>query len=379
MAKRIVLTGGGTGGHLYPLVAVADYIRQSASASEPVEFLFMGPGGKIEKDIMQSYSIPMKYITCGKLRRYFSPLNFLDFFKIPIGLVQAAWHLFRYMPDAVYAKGGYASVPVVVMAKIYRIPILIHESDALPGLANKFLGSLADKIAINFKKAGMFFPPSRTFVSGMPIKKEAVGGDAQKAREFLKMPYMQKPVIMFLGGSQGAANINQEIVNNIKTLIESYQIIHQTGTKHYETICQLMQEKGIDTKTGDYRPLAYIGNELKDLFALADIVVSRAGATFIAEIAANSKPSILIPIAGSANGHQRVNAYELAKAGATIVLEEDNFRRGMLLHNLHTIMTDDTLRQNLGDQIAEFYNPAAASMLATELMNLAKVKTGLEQ
>lgn len=372
MAKRIVLTGGGSGGHLYPLVAVADYIRQSASPSETVEFLFMGPSGKIEEEVMQGYSIPMKYVTSGKLRRYFSPLNFLDFFKIPVGVIQAAWHLFRFMPDAVYAKGGYASVPVAIMAKIYRIPILIHESDALPGLANKFMGSLASKIAINFEKAHIYFPPSRTVVTGMPIKKDAVGGDAQKAREFLKMPYMQKPVILFLGGSQGAANINQEIVNNIKVLLSSYQIIHQTGTKHYDAICKLMKEKGIETRSGDYRPLAYIGSELKDLFALADVVVSRAGATFIAEIAANKKPSILIPLAGSANGHQRVNAYELAKAGATIVLEEDNFRRGMLLHNLHAIMTDDELRKSLSEHIAQFYNPAATSILATELVTLAQ-------
>lgn len=371
MAKRIVLTGGGTGGHLYPLISVAEYIRQNTSEENSAEFLFLGPNGKIEREIMQQHSIPQKTVISGKMRRYFSLRYFLDLLKIPAGLIQSAWYLFWFMPDVVYAKGGYASVPVVIMAKLYRVPILIHESDALPGMANKLLGSLATRVAINFEKANIYFPPSRTFISGIPVKAEALSGDAEKARETLNLPYIQKPVVLFVGGSQGAKAINDQVIENIVELLSRYQVIHVTGKAHYDAVCYLLKEKGIDLQSSDYRPIAYVGEELRDMIAMADVIVSRAGATTIAEIAANQKASILIPIANSANGHQRVNAYEIAKYGATIVLEEDNFKRGMLLYNLQEILTDEKLKTTLSQNIAQFYHPDANRIIAEEIMKLA--------
>lgn len=372
MTKRIVLTGGGSGGHLYPLVSVSDQLRQNSSPENSVEFLFLGPNGHIEQEIMNSHNIARKTVISGKLRRYFSWQYFLDFLKLPIGFLQAAWHLLWYMPDVVFAKGGYASIPVVVMARLYRIPVLIHESDALPGMANKFMGSLASRVAINFEKAHIYFPPSKTFISGIPVKNEALNGEAEKARQQLSLPYVQKNVVLFIGGSQGAKAINDQVVENIIELLKNYQVIHITGKSHYEAVTYLIKEKGIDLNNSDYRPIAYVKDELKDLFALADLVVSRAGATTIAEIAANQKPCILIPIANSANGHQRINAYEIAKAGATVVLEEDNFKRGMLIYNLHEILSNDKLKASLSQNISQFYQPLANEILAQEILKLAK-------
>lgn len=372
MAKRIALSGGGTGGHLFPLVAVADYIRQQQWQDQELEFMFFGPSGKIETAVMSSHGIEQKKIISAKYRRYFSWKNVVDIFKFPISLVQAAWQLFWYMPDVVFAKGGHTSVPVVISARIFRVPVLIHESDAVPGMANKFMGSIASKCAVCFDKARMFFPPSRTIVTGVPIREEAINGDAQKAREFLKLPDHQKPVVFFMGGSLGAKAINEQVVENIQELLQKYQVIHQTGKEHFEIILALMKEKGIEVENSDYRPIAFYGDEIRDIYALADVIISRAGATSIAEIAANQKPCILIPYPFSANGHQRANAFEVAKVGGAIVLEEDNFKRGMLLFNLEQITTDENLRQKLITNVAGFYHPEATQVLSEELMALLK-------
>jgi UDP-N-acetylglucosamine--N-acetylmuramyl-(pentapeptide) pyrophosphoryl-undecaprenol N-acetylglucosamine transferase len=372
MKVKIVLSGGGTGGHLFPLITVAKKLKELAQTDgKEVEFLFIGPDGDLETQIMEENNIKKKKIFCGKLRRYFSFHYFIDILKIPLGFFQAFWHLLWFMPDAVFAKGGFASVPVVVAAKLLFIPVLIHESDSVPGLANKFLGSLANRVAINFKRAEIYFPPHKTFIAGVPVKDTAIGGNKEEARSFLNIKKEIKPVVLFLGGSQGAKIINEKVVFNIDALVKKYQVVHQTGISGYEDAVKEAERRGYKIGHSDYFPISFVGKELKDIYALADVIVSRAGATNIAEIAANGKPLILIPIENSANDHQRINAFEVAREKAAFVLEEENFSINTLLHTLDQIFRDENMRIKLSENIRKFYYPEASEKIGREVLNLA--------
>ena len=368
---KIVLTSGGTGGHLFPLLSVAAKVKELVGTEATVEFLFMGPSGEMEAEIIGSSGVLIKKVTSGKLRRYFSFHYLIDIFKIPLGVVQALWHLLWYMPDVVFAKGGYASVPVVFAARLYRIPVLIHESDARPGLANRFLGSIASKICVTFDRARIHFPKSKTILTGNPINPNVLGGNAQAGRNFLRMRKEVKPVVLFLGGSQGAQVINERVIENLKDLLKYYQVVHQTGRLNYDWAVEGAERLGYKIEHSDYFPIAFIKDEMKDLLALADVVVSRAGSSSIAEIAATGKPAILVPIRRSANDHQKINAFEISREEGAVVLEEVNFRKSMLLHSLNKISQDENFRNRLKTNISKFYQPDAADRIAKEIIVLA--------
>ncbi len=369
--KKIVLAGGGSGGHIFPLVAVAEYIKNNYQ-NEKIDFLYLGPKGKLEREIMSQNNIQQKNVLSGKMRRYFSFKYIIDLIKLPIGFFQALIYLLIYMPDVVFAKGGYASVPIVVVAWLYRIPILIHESDAKPGRANQFLGTLATKIAISFDRARLHFPSSKTFLTGTPVNQRALHGDKERGQEILGITEIIKPIILVLGGSQGASLINRRILQALRPLIKKYQIIHQTGEKDYNAVVREAQRQGFKLGHSDYYPVAFIGKEIKHFYALADVVISRAGATTIAEISANKKIAILVPITKSANNHQRMNAFEIARIGGAIVLEEENFKEGMILLRLKQLTEDGEVRDKILKGTQKFYNPQAAEMIVQELMSIIK-------
>jgi UDP-N-acetylglucosamine--N-acetylmuramyl-(pentapeptide) pyrophosphoryl-undecaprenol N-acetylglucosamine transferase len=374
MAKRIVLAGGGTGGHIFPLIAVARYIKDTYWAQEQVEFLYVGPKGKMEEELFSQENIPQKNILCGKLRRYFSLNNFIDIFRFFIGTIQSLWHLFVFMPDAVFAKGGYASVPVALAARIFRIPVVIHESDAVAGLSNKFLGSIASTVAITFQRSAIDFPPSKTVLTGIPVRAGITQGNVDRARKEFNLPYRGKPVVLFMGGSQGAKLINDTIVSSLPELLDFYQVVHLSGSRHRDELAARAKALGIDADdlNSDYRVVAFADErQMADLYALADAVVCRSGGTSIAELAANKKSVMFIPLSGSANNHQRLNAYEVAKAGGAVVLEEENFKHGLLMHNLDKILNDQEVRNVLQAHIASFFHPNAAQNIANEIVRVA--------
>ena len=371
MALRIGLTGGGTGGHLFPLTTVAKFIKEHYGQDQEVDFMFFGPISDLEVEIMDKNFIPYKKVMSGKMRRYVSANYLVDLFKLPIGIIQALWHLLWFMPDVVFAKGGFASVPVVMAARLYRIPVLVHESDAVPGIANKFLGSISNKIALTFKRAKIYFPKQRTIVTGNPVREESFGGSRDRGREFLKLRKEFKPVIFFIGGSQGAKLMNDRILSFLGDLLKKYQVVHQTGKAHFDYIVHEAERKGYKIEHSDYFPIAFVGDELRDLMALADVVVSRAGSTAISEIAANEKASILVPITKSANNHQRINAFEVSKEGGAIALEEDNFRRNLLLHHIDELISNPKVREKIEKNVVKFYHPNATERLAGEIVELA--------
>lgn len=364
---RIVLTGGGTGGHLVPLISVAKKIQEKTADAK---FLFIGPKGEIENQLMTKANIPMRNVSVGKVRRYFSFLNFLDFFKVILGFFQALFHLVVFMPDAVFSKGGYASFPVVLAAWVYRIPVLIHESDSKPGLANAILIKLANRVAVSYPEAEKAFPPDKVVLTGNPLREDIAKGEAQKIKGVLHLSDSKK-IIFVYGGSQGAKIINDKITNVLPELLKKYFVIHQTGKNNFAEVKQKVGELGIKAEREGYFPIAFVGDELKDILAASDLVISRAGANSISEIAANGKAAIIIPLENSAGDHQKTNAYSLDRIKGCVVLEENNLGENLLLSRIEEIMGNESLRKTLGENIRPFYHPDAAEKIANGIIELA--------
>jgi UDP-N-acetylglucosamine--N-acetylmuramyl-(pentapeptide) pyrophosphoryl-undecaprenol N-acetylglucosamine transferase len=365
---KIVLSGGGTGGHITPLIAVARKIREKYPDAK---FVFMGPKGKLEEEFMGREGIPTENISAGKIRRYFSFSNFTDFFRTIFGIFHALWYLFVHMPDAIFSKGGYASFPVVLAGWLYRIPILIHESDSVPGMTNSILSKFATRIAVSYPSAEKEFPAAQVVLTGNPLREDINKGNAWKMRKELSL-LEEKKTIFVMGGSQGSQIINERIVNILPHLLRKYQVIHQTGEANFEKVKHKAGELGIKAGREGYHIFPFIGDELKDIFAAADLVISRAGANSLSEIAANGKPSIIIPIESSANNHQRMNAYALAKIGGCIALDESNLGEHVLLSQIDEIMDSEELRNKLSKNIQTFYHADAAERIANGIIGMIK-------
>jgi UDP-N-acetylglucosamine--N-acetylmuramyl-(pentapeptide) pyrophosphoryl-undecaprenol N-acetylglucosamine transferase len=365
---RIVVTGGGTGGHVMPLVAVADKLREKLGSD--VEFLYIGSKGKIEQSAMDAAGIPTRFIMTGKMRRYWSFRNVVDAFRVPFGFLQSLWHLLWFMPDAVFSKGGSVAVPVVLAAWVYRIPILTQDADAMPGMANRILGKFADRVAIAYPSAKQYFLADRVALTGNPIRAEIARGSAESGRRRFGLG-AEKPTVLVLGGSLGARIIDQAVVRILPRLLSRAQVIHQTGEAHYEETLKLAEQFGAKPDENGYVPRAFLNiDELKDAFAVADLVVSRAGANAIAEIASVGKPAILIPLSTAANDEQRMNAYEIARLGGALVLEDGNLGENILVQKIEGLLNDAGLRGKMGEAIRAFYHPQAADMIADGILDL---------
>lgn len=366
---KILLTGGGTGGHIFPLVAVAKKMR--AKIGSELELLYVGSGAILEKEVMAKEGIKAKFVKSAKLRRYFSLENIFDLWKMPVGFLQSLWLLLWFMPDAIFSKGGYVSVPVILVAWLYRIPVFIHESDAVPGMANQFLAKFAKRIGVAYPSAEQYFPKDKTAFVGNPMRENVTGGDGYALREKIGFTQSRKTILV-LGGSQGSKTVNDMVVRNLPKLLRQAQIIHQTGERDYERVVHFAAEQGVKAGHEGYLPLKFLDEiSLRDAYALCDMVISRAGANTIAEIAANAKPVILIPLEGSANDHQRMNAYSLAKIGAAIVLEENNLGEHILLQKIESILNDADLAVSMGQKIKTFHHESATEVIANAVIELA--------
>jgi UDP-N-acetylglucosamine--N-acetylmuramyl-(pentapeptide) pyrophosphoryl-undecaprenol N-acetylglucosamine transferase len=331
----------------------------------------MGPKGKLEEELMSKEGIRTENVAVGKMRRYFSFSNFSDIFRVIIGIFHSLWYLLMHMPDAIFSKGGYAAFPVVVAGWIYRIPILIHESDSVPGMTNSILAKFATRVAVSYPSAESEFPASQVVLTGNPLRPDINQGDASKIRQALSL-LEEKKVIFVMGGSQGSQIINDKIVNILPQLLRKYQVIHQTGEANLDSVRHKAGELGIKAGREGYHAFPFIGDELKDVFAVADLVITRAGANSLSEIAANGKPSIVIPIESSANNHQRMNAYALAKIGGCMVLEETNLGEHVMLNTIEEIMNSEELRNKLSNNIQMFYHADAADKIAEGIYGMIK-------
>ncbi len=308
--KRIVLTGGGTAGHVTPNIALLPALK-----TQGYDIHYIGSYEGMEKTLIGDYSIPYHGIATGKLRRYFSWQNFTDPFRVLKGFAEANRLIRDLKPSVVFSKGGFVSVPVVWAARKNHVPVIIHESDMTPGLANRLSFSSAKKICCNFPETVEKLPKDKAELTGCPIRAELMLGDAKKAEAICNFPDPDKPVIMVVGGSLGAASVNNMIRKILPKLTERFNVLHLCGKGKLDESLK---------DVGGYFQLEYAKDEMKDLFALSEIVVSRAGANAICEILALHKPNLLIPLPASASrGDQLLNAESFRKQGFSMVLDED--------------------------------------------------------
>lgn len=324
--KHIVLTGGGTAGHVTPNIAMIPALREAG-----YKISYIGSYDGIEKKLIEELDIPYYGISSGKLRRYFDVKNFTDPFRVLKGFHEAKKLLKQLKPDIIFSKGGFVTVPVVIAAKKCKIPAIIHESDMTPGLANKLCIPSAVKVCCNFPETVKSLPAEKAVLTGTPIRKELLSGDKEAGRRFCGFS-SDKPVLMVIGGSLGAASVNEHIRSILPELLKEFQVVHLCGKgKTDETL----------TGTEGYVQYEYIKNELADLFALSDIVISRAGANAICEISALHKPNLLIPLSANASrGDQILNARSFERQGFSMVLEEEEITDKKLLDSIRNLYSN---------------------------------------
>ncbi|MBO5985880.1 MAG: undecaprenyldiphospho-muramoylpentapeptide beta-N-acetylglucosaminyltransferase [Lachnospiraceae bacterium] len=308
--KRIVLTGGGTAGHVTPNLALLPSLKEAG-----FEIEYIGSYEGIEKKLIADFGIPYHGIATGKFRRYLDPKNFSDPFRVMKGYLEAKKVLKEFKPDVVFSKGGFVSVPVVRAAASLKIPCIIHESDITPGLANKLCIPVAKQVCCNFPETMKKLPAGKAVLTGSPIRKELAEGDRAAGLAMCGFTE-EKPVILVMGGSLGSANVNQAVRSALPQLLEDFQIVHLCGKDKVDNL--LLDQVG-------YKQFEYVKAELKDLFAACDLVISRAGANAICEILALKKPNILIPLpADVSRGDQLLNAASFKEQGFSVVIEEDD-------------------------------------------------------
>jgi UDP-N-acetylglucosamine--N-acetylmuramyl-(pentapeptide) pyrophosphoryl-undecaprenol N-acetylglucosamine transferase len=369
---KILFAGGGSGGHFYPIIAVAQAIRTRVEERKilPPQFYYMAPSKYNPKALFDN-EMQFIRVPAGKVRRYFSLLNFTDIFKTALGCAIALGNMFRIYPDVVFAKGGYASFPVLFAAKILHIPVIIHESDSQPGRVNAWAGKFAQKIAVSYPEAAKYFQTSKVAHTGNPIRKEIMDPLTNGAHEFLNLEDTT-PVVLILGGSQGSQTINDVIVSALPELLNRYQVIHQVGRANLEILTQTTQLMLKDHPHGyRYHPFDYL-NELAIRMSAgaADVIVSRAGST-IFEIASWGKPSIIIPLSPEVSHDQTPNALAYARSGAASVIEENNLTSHVLIGEIDRITTHENIKATMKERAQAFSRRDSATLIADALLNIA--------
>ncbi|MES2023605.1 MAG: undecaprenyldiphospho-muramoylpentapeptide beta-N-acetylglucosaminyltransferase [Patescibacteria group bacterium] len=370
---KIIFTGGGTGGHFYPIIAVAQKVNQIIDQEKIIGAkLYYFSNNPYDKEALFENGLLYEEINAGKMRTYFSIRNFFDIFKIFFGVLGATYKVFTIYPDVIFGKGGFASFPTIVAARILNIPVIIHESDSAPGRVNKWAGSFAKKIAISFNEAAEYFPSKKIAWTGQPIRSEIEQpAERQKALEYFKLE-SNIPIILVLGGSQGAELINNTILDALPRLIKNYQIIHQTGVRNFKMVTERAQV--VITSEEDkakYMPISFLNPlQMKMAAGAATIIISRAGSTLF-EIASWGVPSILIPFTTSNADHARKNAFNYARAGACSVVEEMNMTANILSSEIERITEDKSTLERMAKSAKAFSRPGAALKIARELVDMA--------
>lgn len=359
---KIVLTGGGTGGHIFPLISIAREIKNIQTESE---IFYIGPKDQFAKDAFNKENIPVKIISSGKIRRYFNfgaiSQNIIDIFiKIPLGFLESIVYLQKTKPKFILSKGGYGTIPVVFAGKLLGIPIFLHESDSIAGLANKITGKFAKNIFVSFPIEQIKnLPSGKLIFTGNPIRESILLGNLEDAKKIFNLQG-KKPVLLVLGGSQGSMRINNIILENRDYLLEKFEIIHQTGTIDYNRVTK--------EKNEDYHVYDFLNEEAmaNALFCCA-CIISRAGSSSISEISAIGKPSILIPLPEAAQNHQIHNASIYEKYGACITIKEEDFTKEKLFNALENILKPDN-KESFCNAAKNFSKINAAKAIAKKVL-----------
>lgn len=369
---KIVFTGGATGGHFYPVIAVAEEVLKIAQEKNLLEpKLYYIATTPYDERLLYEKGIEFRQAPAGKVRNYFSLANFFDIFVTSFGILKAIPQLFSIYPDVVFSKGGYVSVPTVFAARLLRIPVMIHESDSVPGRANLWAAKFAARVAVSYPTAAELFPhPDRVAYTGNPVRQELMNPARHGAHEFLNLS-PDIPTVLVLGGSQGAQSINDVILKALPTLVSEFQIIHQAGPKNIEEVERIAAIALENSPYASrYKPFAYLNTlAMKMAAGACDIVVSRSGST-IFEIAEWEKPAILIPIPEDVSHDQRSNAFAYARAGGAVVIEQANLTPHLLESEIRRILTDKSVQAKMAEGANRFKRPNAARIIAEELLSL---------
>lgn len=367
---KILFTGGGTGGHFYPLIAVAEEVNKLVDEKKIANVrLYYFSDSPYDEEALFANQITYKEIKTGKLRTYFSIQNFFDIFKTVGGVINGFFAVFDLYPDVVFAKGAYASFPTLFAARLLRIPVIIHESDAAPGRVTSWAGKFAKYIAVSYKESFQFFPKERTAHTGQPIRPELEHPSAG-GLEYLGLE-SEVPVIFILGGSSGAQIINEAILGILPELVKKYQVIHQTGKGNFDDVQKrsdhILKESEFKSR---YKPFPFLNVLAMRMAAgVASVVVSRAGSA-IFEIASWGVPSIIIPFTVSNNDHAKKNAFAYARAGGGIVVEEKNLTPHVLLSEVDRITSDLILHDKMSADAKAFFEPGAAQKIAEKVLEI---------
>jgi UDP-N-acetylglucosamine--N-acetylmuramyl-(pentapeptide) pyrophosphoryl-undecaprenol N-acetylglucosamine transferase len=336
MSKRIVLTGGGTAGHVTPNIALLPSLMAGG-----YEIVYMGSYDGIERKLIEDYQISYKGISTGKLRRYLDIKNLTDPFRVIKGYGEAKRFLREFKPNVVFSKGGFVSVPVVRAAHVLHIPSILHESDMTPGLANKLCLSAAEKICCNFPETLKMLPKGKAVLTGSPIREELFQGSRLAGLNLCGFT-ANRPVILVMGGSLGAASVNKAVRDALPKLLLDFQVVHLCGKDKIDNLL---------LNTSGYKQFEYLKDELKDIFAMTDLVISRAGANAICELLALKKPNLLIPLPGdSSRGDQILNARSFETQGFSIVVDEDDLTTNLLVEKVQELyFTRHSYQEAMGE------------------------------
>lgn len=364
---KILVTGGGTGGHLIPLLSIVSEIKRRDRSAE---LLFVGPKSDFN-ETLRGAGIEVREVNAGKFRRYFSLENFSDIFKILIGVDESIFHILRFKPDVVFSKGGFASVPAVIAASYVRVPVMTHESDAVPGLANKIIARMAKRIFVSFPESKEHFSEYKVIFSGNPIREDILKGDKARAQRLFGLRE-NLPVVLVFGGSQGAQKINGLLSDSLEKILERYQVIHVCGKNNFAEIEK--RRDGMDAPNKHrYKIYPYLDEEMKDAFALSDFIISRAGANSLSEIIALGKPGLIIPLPSAANNHQYLNAKHFADQDMVLLAEEKDLDGGKILDRLKELEVKKTeLIENLRKYNSAMPASKPAEIIAEEILKFGK-------
>jgi UDP-N-acetylglucosamine--N-acetylmuramyl-(pentapeptide) pyrophosphoryl-undecaprenol N-acetylglucosamine transferase len=370
---KILFTGGSSGGHFYPTLAVIDALDELTAERKLLDVTkYYMAASPYDRKLLFERQVHYRRSPAGKVRAYFSLLNFFDFFKTALGVMKAIADLYVIFPDVVFGKGGYDSVPALAAARFLGIPVVIHESDAVPGSANRWAGKFARSIALGFPEAAKFFVHEKVAYTGNPVRKDLHEPQRSGGREFFGINE-EIPVIVIFGGSQGSQALNERVLDALPELLNRYYVIHQTGERNFtetEHVAKIILE-GHDFAYR-YRPMAFFDTlGLKMAGGAGDVFVARAGASTIAELALWGVPSIIVPLPSAKHDHQRENAYAYARAGAAIVSEEANLTPAVLVAQVDRLVENTDKRQAMSTAAKAFSKPDAARVIAEELLTIA--------
>jgi UDP-N-acetylglucosamine--N-acetylmuramyl-(pentapeptide) pyrophosphoryl-undecaprenol N-acetylglucosamine transferase len=369
---KILFTGGGTGGHFYPIIAVAEAVNEEVRNRRLLEpQLYYAAPDPYDREMLIAQNITFVATSAGKVRNYTSILNFIDYIKTGWGVLKSMIRIFFLYPDVVFGTGGYASFPSLLAARVFSIPVVIYATDAEPSRVNKWAGKFAAKIAISYPESASFFPKEKTAFTGNPVRKSLLIPAREGAYEFLKLKH-DLPVILVLGGSQGAQAVNEAILAALPQLVGKYQVVHQTGEANFADVSSRAKVILNDnTNAGNYKPFDYLNDLAMRMSAgVANLVISRAGSGSIFEIATWGVPSILIPIPELISHDQYKNAFAYARSGAAVVIEQNNLTSGLLLSEIGRILDNDAEKSKMSAAARAFARPDAAKAIANALLDI---------